>query len=75
MDEIGGDHVEQFDKQSEQKEFDRFFANQLRRDALLPPRRQRSTSAELTARNSGLARDIVGTTIALECRNDDLQSG
>ncbi|KAJ1360842.1 hypothetical protein KIN20_019929 [Parelaphostrongylus tenuis] len=75
MDEINRDEKEESDKQSEQEEFDRFFAKRLDNNMLLPSRRKRGTNSELTAKNSGLARDIIGTTIALECRNDDLQSG
>lgn len=63
---------------SEQEEFDQFFSSELHPDdTLSPPRERRSASVELTMKNSGKARDILGTTIALECGNqrDDLQAG
>ncbi|KJH43821.1 hypothetical protein DICVIV_10163 [Dictyocaulus viviparus] len=77
LDQIDGDNIQETGKHSEQEEFDRFFASKLHRETVLPTRRKRSSNAELTARNSGLAKDIIGTTIALECRNkyDDHQSG
>ncbi|WKX92301.1 hypothetical protein Q1695_010380 [Nippostrongylus brasiliensis] len=70
-----GEHAE---KPPEQEEFDQFFTSALRSDSLFPPRRRRRSSpVRLTMKNSGTAQDILGTTIALECRNhhDDLESG
>ncbi|KHJ87059.1 hypothetical protein OESDEN_13174, partial [Oesophagostomum dentatum] len=48
-------------------EFDSFFTSELHSDSLQPPRRRRSLG-ELTALNSGTAKDVLGTTIAIECR-------
>ncbi|KAK5983663.1 hypothetical protein GCK32_010402, partial [Trichostrongylus colubriformis] len=61
----------------EQEEFDQFFNSDLHSDFVFSARqRRRSSAMPLTTENSGTAQDILGTTIALECRSkrDDLQS-
>ncbi|EYC15925.1 hypothetical protein Y032_0035g3048 [Ancylostoma ceylanicum] len=78
-DEVEIDKDEGSGEQSEQEEFprfDRFFTSELHSDSLLPPRRKRSEDV-LAEKNSGTAKDILGTTIALDChdKREDPQAG
>ncbi|KAL6732156.1 hypothetical protein Aduo_002948 [Ancylostoma duodenale] len=76
-DEVEVDRGEGSGEQSEQEEFDRFFTSELHSDSLLAPRRKRRSEDVLAEKNSGTAKDILGTTIALDChdKREDPQAG
>ncbi|ETN78907.1 hypothetical protein NECAME_02771 [Necator americanus] len=79
LDHINRDEVDgSGEDDSQQNEFDRFFTSELHSDSLQPPRTRRNAENELMVKNSGTAKDVLGTTIALECQDkagEDLQAG